>query len=270
MSVSGARLKPSPTAKFVAWSRVLAALIIREGTAKNSNKTLGFFWAIGEPITLICGVMLLWSLRGRDAGHPGTPVIALAITAYTHIQLWRRTVFPALTIIHDNRWLFFHPTVHVLDLILANCVMECISVFTAFLIVYGFCLLLGLLEPMRDPGLVLAAWALDTYWCFCFCVPVAGLALLNEFVEKWMHPLMYLTLPITGAFTMTAWVTPGYRTVLEWVGLANCCEMLRAGIFSLSVKTYWSVPLIFIDSSVLLVIGLPILDYARRNLHVGG
>ena len=270
MSVSGARFKPSSTAKYAAWSRVIIALVVREGVASNTNKTLGFFWVIGEPITLICGVMLLWSLRGRDAGHPGTPVIALAITAYTHVQLWRRTVFPALTIIHNNRWLFYHPTVHVLDIVLANSLMECIGIFTAFLLVYGFCLLLGVLEPIRDPGLTLAAWALDTYWCFCFCTFIAGLSLLNEFVEKWMHPLMYLTLPITGAFTMTAWVTPGMRTVLEWVALANCCEMFRAGIFSLSVKTYWSVPLILVQSTIFLVMGLPILEYARRKLHVGG
>jgi capsular polysaccharide transport system permease protein len=270
MSVSDARFKPSPTSRFAAWGRVVVALMIREGVGKNTNRTLGFFWVIGEPITLICGVMFLWSLRGRDAGHPGTPVMALAITAYTHIQLWRRTVFPALTMIHDNRWLFYHPTVHSLDVILANCFMEGISIFAAFLITYNFCVLVGALEPVRDWGLVLAAWSLDIYWCFCFCILIAGIALLNEFAEKWMHPAMYLTLPITGAFIMTAWVTPGFRKVLEWVGLANCCEMLRAGVFSLDVKTYWSVPLIVVESTIFLVIGLPILEYARRNLHVGG
>jgi capsular polysaccharide transport system permease protein len=270
MSISVARLKPSRAAAFAAWSRVLVALVVREGTSEYSNRTLGFFWVIGEPVTLICGVMALWSLAGRDAGHPGTPVIGLAISAYTIIQLWRRAVFPALGVIQANRWLFFHPTVHVLDIILASCLIESIAVFTAFMIVSTFCMLLGALDPIRDPGLVLAAWGLLTYWCFCFCIFIAGLALLNEFVEKWMHPLMYLTLPITGVFTMAAWVSPRYREILEWVALANCAEMFRAGMFSLSVKTYWSVPLIVIESTIFLVIGLPILNYARRKLQVGG
>jgi capsular polysaccharide transport system permease protein len=223
-----------------------------------------------EPLTLICGVMALWSLRGRDAGHPGTPVIAMAITAYTHIQLWRRTVHPSLNIIHSERWIFFHPTIHVFDVVLAHTLMECIAVFTAFVLVSSVCALIGAIDPVRDWGLVLAAWCLDTYWCFCFCIFIAGLAGINEIVEKWMHPLMYLTLPITGAFTMTAWVTPGYQKVLEWSAIANCSEMFRAGVFSLSVKTYWSVPLILVESTIFLVIGLPILEYARRHVHVGG
>ena len=179
-------------------------------------------------------------------------------------------MLPSLSIIHDQRWLFYHSSVHVLDIILALVLMECVSIFTAFVIVASVCVLLGAMDPIRDPGLVLAAWCLDTYWCFCFSVFVAGLALLNEVFEKLMHPLMYLTLPITGAFTMAAWVTPTYRAVLGWVALANCCEMLRAGMFSLSVKTYWSVPLIVVQSTIFLVIGLPVLEYARRRLHAGG
>lgn len=270
MSMSAAPLQPSLSARIVAWRRVIYALIIREGQAYYSNKTLGFFWTIGEPITLMIGVMGMWSITGRDQGHPGTPIIGLAISAYTHIQLWRRTVNPALSAIHSNRYLFFHPTIHVLDLVVAPVLLESVAVFTAFVIVSTFVVLLGIMDPVRDWGLVLAAYLLDCYWCFCFCVFIAGPALLNDFVEKWMHPLMYLTLPISGAFIMTAWVDPGKRYVLEWVGLANCAEMLRAGMFSLNVKTYYSVPVIVGEATVFLVIGLPILDYARRRLHAGG
>jgi len=42
----------------------------------------------------------------------------------------------------------------------------------------------------------------------------------------------------------------------------------RAPPGSLSVKTYWSVPVIVSESLFFLVIGLPIMDYARRQVHV--
>ena len=127
--------------------------------------------------------------------------------------------------------------------------------------------LFGVVDPVRDPGLVIAAYCLDILWCFCFSVFCAGVAGVSEMFEKIMHPLMYLTLPITGAFTMTDWAPPAYKVILEWVALANCCEMLRAGVFSLSVKTYWSVPVIVFESLFFLLIGLPIVEYARRQVH---
>jgi hypothetical protein len=44
--------------------------------------------------------------------------------------------------------------------------------------------------------------------------------------------------------------------------------MLRASVFSLSVNAYYSVLLIVLSSLFLLVIGLPILQYARRKAAV--
>ena len=145
---------------------------------------------------------------------------------------------------------------------------ESISIFTSFIIIYSALLLLKVVDPVRDPGLILAAWCLDTLFCTSFSILMAGFAGLSEIVEKLMHPLMYLTLPITGAFAMADWLPPRYKMIVEWVPLANCIEMFRAGVFPLSIKTYWSVPLIALSSLFLLAIGLPVLEYARKKLDV--
>src|SRR5271165_6618523 len=68
--------------------RVIVALIIRAGQADYSQKTLGFFWVIGEPLILTCGVIALWLVTNRGEGHGNINIVALAITAYTHLQLW--------------------------------------------------------------------------------------------------------------------------------------------------------------------------------------
>ncbi len=248
--------------------RVILALMIREGQSKYTTKTLGFFWTVGEPLILTCGVIILWIASGRNEGHSNTPIIPLALSAYTHMQLWRRTVLPALNVLHTSGWLFYHQDIHIVDMVIAGTLIESVSIFTSFLIIATISILFGAMEPIRDPGLVLAAWCLDTLFCFSFSLFMAGLAGLSEMVERLMHPLMYLTLPITGAFTMTAWLPPNFKVVVEWVPLANCIEMFRAGMFPLSVKTYYSVPLIVISSMFLIAFGLPIIEYARRKLEV--
>jgi ABC-type polysaccharide/polyol phosphate export permease len=50
MSVSAARSKPSLFASVKAQLRLIVALLIREGQANHTTKTLGFFWQIGEPL----------------------------------------------------------------------------------------------------------------------------------------------------------------------------------------------------------------------------
>lgn len=268
MSVSAAPARCSLVTSIKVQLNSIYALMIREGQAGHSTKTLGFFWVIGEPLILTCGVVAVWSIRGRDAGHLGVSVTIMAITAYTHVQLWRRCVFGSLHVFHSDLGLFYHRNVHPLDIIIAHTLIESIAIFTSFSILMSVAVLFGLVDPPRDLGLALAGWSLDILWCFCFSVLAGGLAGISEFFEKLMHPAMYLTLPITGAFILADWAPPQYRAFLGWVGLANCAEMFRAGIFSLSVKTYWSVPVIVGKSLCLLLIGLPILEYARRQLEV--
>jgi capsular polysaccharide transport system permease protein len=248
--------------------RVILALMIREGQAKYRNNTLGFFWTIGEPLVLTCGVIALWLITNRAEGHGNISVIALAVTAYTHLQLWRRTVNPSLVLLHHSGWMFYHQDIHILDAVIALTLIESVSIFASFTIISTLSILFGAMEPIRDPGLVVAAWCLDTLFCFSFSLFMAGMSGLSEMVERLMHPLMYLTLPLTGAFTMTAWLPPRFRVIVEWVPLANAVEMLRAGVFPIDVKTYYSVPLIVFSSLFFIAIGLPIIEYARRTIDI--
>ena len=258
---------PSLLASARVQFRVILALMIRDGQASYTNRTFGFFWTIIDPLILTCGVILLWTLANQGEGHKGVSIVALALTAYSHIQLWRLTVLPSIVMLRTSAWAFYHQNIHIIDVLVAHSLMRSVSIFTSFVVIASVCVLFGVIEPIRDPGLVVAAWMLDTLFCFCFAVLTAALAAQSEIVEKLVHPLMYLTLPLTGAFVMTDWLPPRAKVFMEWVPLANCCEMFRAGVFSLFVKTYWSVPLIVLSSLFLLAIGLPLLEYARRRFE---
>jgi capsular polysaccharide transport system permease protein len=248
--------------------RVVVALLIREAQGRYSQETLGFFWTIAEPLILTCGVILLWTVSGRGEGHGKVGVFAMGLTGYSHIQLWRMTVLSAIGSIRGNAWLYYHHNVNAFDVFLARSLLLSLSILASFVLLATVGILFDLMDPVRDPGLIVAAWCLDTLFCMSFAMVMAGLSETSEFVDKILHPAMYITLPLTGAFTMTSWLPPRVRVVIDWSPLANLCEMFRAGVFPLSVKTSWSLPLIVGSTLILFAIGLPLMSYARSRITV--
>jgi capsular polysaccharide transport system permease protein len=260
--------RPKFSTSLAIQMRVVAALVIREAQAKYSQETLGFFWTIAEPLMLTSGVILLWSVTGRGEGRGQITIFAMALTGYSHVQLWRLIVLESMNSIRRSSWLFYHQNIKMFDVFLARGILVSVSVFASFVIVASAGVLFDFMPPISDPGLIVAAWCADTFFVMSFASVVAGVSELSEVVEKLLHPLMYLTLPLTGAFTLTSWLPPRARTVIEWSPLANACEMFRAGVFPDSVKTIWSLQYILGCSLVLFLIGIPLMKQARKIIVV--
>src|SRR5271166_1549289 len=102
MSVSSAWQAPSLRASIMAQLRVIVALMIREGQSSYTQETLGFFWVIADPLILTCGVIAIWTLGDRTHGHASVSIVAMGLSAYTHLQLWRLGVLPCINIIHNS------------------------------------------------------------------------------------------------------------------------------------------------------------------------
>ena len=248
--------------------RVILALMVREAQAKYSQETFGFFWTVAEPLLLTCGVIVLWSATNRTEGPGQVPIFALAVTAYSHIQLWRMLVLQSISSIKQAGWLFYHQNVRLFDVFVARSLLISISIFTSFVIISTVGALFGFMPPVRDPGMTVAAWCLDTLFVMSFASVVAGLSEFSEIVEKLLHPLMYLTLPLTGAFVMASWLPPRARVIVDWSPLANLCEMFRYAVFPLTVKTIWSLPFVLACTLALFVIGIPLMNKARTMINV--
>jgi capsular polysaccharide transport system permease protein len=247
--------------------RIIRALIIREIIGRYGKENFGFFWVIGEPMLLCFGVMVLWSITGQSHGG-SVPVIPFALTGYSHIQLWRLCVFGASHSIRRSAWLSYHPNVHTFDVLVAKAMMPAIGIFGAFLLAYGTLYVLNMIAAVEDPLLVTVAWVLDAFFCFSAALVLAGLSELSELFERLLHPIMYLTMPLTGTFVMAGWLPPKARDVVGWSPLANACEMLRAGVLGDTVPTYWNAWYILLCSLVLMALGLPLMTYAKRNVEI--
>ncbi|MCI4677322.1 ABC transporter permease [Rhodoblastus acidophilus] len=254
---------------FKAQAKVILALMVRDAVAKFGHESLGFFWIIGEPMTLTAGVMVMWSLSGsKEAAEVG--VVPFALTGYSHITLWRHLIGRSILGITRNAPLFYLSRVKFFDVLLAGALLEIVAIFAAFLIVYTPLTLLGYVPVMHDPLLSIGGFLLTGWFGFAFGLVIAGISELNETAERFIHPAMYITIPATGIFTMQYWLPAKAQKVLAWSPLVNSMEMFRGGIFPPTMPVQYDVPYVIAWCVALTAIGVPFCNYAQRHANLDG
>ena len=265
------RPRPRPRPGFLASLglnlRVIGALMMREGTIKYGHENLGFFWVMGEPLFLTVGVMGMWAIGGQAHGH-NIGVVPFALSGYTMITLWRHLTGKAVRAIRNNMGLLFHRNVRVLDILLARGLLEIVAILTAFFIAYTPLALLGFVDPLQDPLLLIGGYLLNGWFSLAVGIIIAGLSELSEPVEQFVPPILYITLPFTGAFNMAAWLPQRWRDVVLWSPLVNCQEMFRSGMFSPDTITYWYPWYVVLWCVVLTAIALPLALYAQKQVSM--
>lgn len=244
--------------------RVIGALMMRDGSSRYGHENLGFFWVMGEPLVLTVGVMGMWTMTGATHGHSDIGIVPFALSGYSLITLWRHVSGAAAHMIRRNAGLLFHRNIRVLDILISRALLESVSILTAFFIAYIPLWLLGVIEPLRDPLVLLGAWALHTWFCFAVGLIITGWSEISEPVERFVAPFMYITLPLTGAFFMLYWLPQDARDVLSWSPLVNAQEMFRGGLFPEDFPTYWDAWYLAGWCLVLTAIGLPLLHKAQQ------
>ena len=264
------RRRRSPTGFLAAMAlniRIVGALMMREGTMKYGHENLGFFWVMGEPMFLTVGVMGMWSITGQAHGH-GVSIVPFALSGYTNITLWRHLSGKAVRAIRHNTSLLFHRNVRVLDILLARGLLDIVGIFTAFSIAYVPLALLGVVDPLRVPLVLIGGFLLNGWFSLSVGLIIAGVSELSEPVEQFVPPLLYITLPFTGAFAMASWLPQKLRDALMWSPLANAQEMFRSGMFPAEVVTYWHPWYVVLVSLALTAIALPLVQYAQKHVSM--
>lgn len=247
-------------------ARVIKALMIRDALSRYGHDNLGFFWVIGEPLLLTCGIMIVWSLMG--ASHGGeVGVIPFALTGYTFISMWRHIVSRSQRVMSANSRLSYHRHVKHLDVIIANAAMELVAIFTAFIVSFLPLWLLGFSPGFHDPLALVSGYFFTAWFAFSFGLVLAGLSEFTEVMHHIIPPLMYMTLPITGSFFMVEWLPVKLQAFMTWSPLVNCIEMIRGGLFPEDVTTHWSATYLIVCCSVLSAVGLILCRIAEKRVQ---
>lgn len=143
--------------------------------------------------------------------------------------------------------------------------LACLS---AFYVAYVPLAALQLVEPMRDPLLAMGAWGLGTWFCASFGLILAGLSEFGDVLERVLPVSLYLTIPLTGVFTMQSWLPAKAQYVLSWSPFVNVMEMFRGGMFSTDVVVTWDAWYVVWCCFALTVIGLLLFDHSRNRAQM--
>lgn len=248
-------------------ARVINALILRELHTRFGRENIGFLWIIGEPILFCAGVAILWTAI-RPAHDHGLPMTAIVITGYVPLTMWRHCIGRAVKAFESNGSLLFHRQVTPLDIILSRVILEVIGTLIAGLLVCLGAILIGFMKPPVSYGLMYLGLGYQILFCFASALIIASLSELSELVEKSISVLSYLSIPLSGAFTMVDWVPPAYRWILLWSPSVNNIEMVRSGQFGNSAHAHYDLVYDSWITFLLIFIGLSLTLRIRRHIVV--
>lgn len=244
--------------------RVLGALIMREMLIRYGRENIGFLWLALEPMILTTGVMIMWTVLNHEA-H-GLTVAAFVLSGYMPLTLWRHISGHAVSCLRQNMPLMYHRQIRFADALIARALLEIAGTTAALIVVYTVARLAGIIPPFQDLGLLLTGWLFMAWFSFGVGLIFAASSERFEFVEKFIPPFQYLTLPICGMFFMVAWLPSGAQKLALYVPTVHCFELFRAGVFGDTVQTFYDVSYLLKCCLFTTAVGLFLVNIARSHI----
>lgn len=219
--------------------RVLHALMMREIITRFGRKNLGVLWLVAEPMMFTVGVATLWVTAGLHHGSP-IPIVALAVTGYSSVLMWRNSATRSAEAIAQNKPLLYHRNVLLLDVLLTRIVIEIGGATGSFIVLSLLFIYIGWMPGPLDLFEVLTGWFMLAWFGSSLALLVGAGSALSEIVERVWHPAAYLLFPLSGAAFMVDWLPTNMQKAVLLLPMVHGTEMLREGFFGNVVKTHYS------------------------------
>lgn len=248
-------------------TNVIGALILRELHTRFGRDNIGYLWVIAEPMLLAAAVALLHSgehLRYLGGLRP----IPFALTGYCLFITFRAVVARAESVLEANRPLLYHRQVTLFDMLAARALLEGAATCVALTLLLGLAVALGYSDPPARPLVLLTALLLMLWFSFGLSMLVIAACQRSHAVARLLHPILYLSMPLSGAFFVLAWLPPGFRAVLAWVPLVQIFELARRGMFAAYQTPYVDFGYLIGWCLALTLVGMLALKAIRRDIHL--
>lgn len=253
--------------KLATTVRILEALVLREIMTRFGREQLGFIWLVLEPLILTVMVMAGWTIMYGSTKH-GVTVLQLVLTGYSMITLWRHVIQRFAHCFRHNAGLLFHRGVRPMDTILARFLLETVGTLISFFVAYIFLYAIDWIPPIYDVFTLLSAWFLLAGFAFSVALIVSALIEIWEHAEKFVQPIMYITIPLTGAFFMVSWMPSDYHYALLLSPMINTVEMFRAGLIGPSTQTYYHPEYVLLVTVFLAAFALLLMRKAQAHIRI--
>lgn len=247
--------------------RVIHALMIRELNTRFGRENIGFLWIMVEPLLFAGLVAVMWRFMKGPEDH-GVGVVAFVISGYIPLTFFRHCVARSVSVFVANSSMMYHRQIKVLDFVLVRFLIEALGSMMAFLFIATLLIPFDVFPVPADIGMLIAGWLLYSMFTLSLCFLIAPLSEMSEIMEKLIPVTTYIMIPVSGAFTMSSWLTPSFREYLMWSPFVNAMELMRGGLWGTKVTIYYNVWNPLICTMVFSVIGLALCRHVRRTLVV--
>lgn len=245
--------------------RVIHALLMREVLTRYGRHNIGFLWLFLEPMLFTLGVTALWSVTRATHGS-NLPIVAFAVTGYSSVLLWRNMPSRCIGGLGPNLSLLYHRNVRPFDVYASRLLLEAIGGTTSFLVLTLFFIGMEWMAPPEDLLKVALGWMLLAWFGSALGLFLGALSQQYEFIDRFWHPMAYLTFPLSGALFMVDWLPKAAQEFVLYFPMVHCTELLREGYFGSQVRAHYDVGYVVAIAAVLSLLALAQERRVNRSL----
>lgn len=243
--------------------RVVGALVIREMHTRFGRHRFGYLTLFFEPLVLAAAVGLIHQLHKGERGVRGS--FELYAIGYVVFMKLRQMIMRASSTIPSNMALLYHRQVTLPDLFYARHLIETAASMGVLFVMTCAGIAMGGDVPSSPMKMMAAAGLMFLLG--------QGLALMTgaataewHGLERFIHLLTYLLLPISGLFFMLDWIPTWLLDIAVWIPTVHIFELLRDGQFGDKFRTTYDIWYVMKWVLVTHLIGLAGLRVVRGRL----
>jgi ABC-type polysaccharide/polyol phosphate export permease/predicted Zn-dependent protease len=263
----GRRLQPGVWAALFTQCRVVHALIIRETRTRFGDSSLGYGWALLEPVLHILMLSLVFAVLMHGRPPIGTQFFIFYYTGIIPYHLFVHSSSSMTYAVTSNGSLLQLPLVSTFDVIIARGLVELVTdLLVAVILLAGFGALgLGTM-PDDFAGVCASIAAVWVFGCGCGFIN----AVINGFCKSWDKIWAQLTRLLyfcSGIFYVPGMMPDRIRDILAWNPVLHAIDWFRSSFF-IEYEPYWLDRTFLITVAVVtLLAGLTLERCFRRRLY---
>jgi capsular polysaccharide transport system permease protein len=247
--------------------RVVHALVIRETRTRFGDSTLGYGWALLEPILHILMLSLVFAVLMHGRPPIGTQFFLFYYTGIIPYHIFVHTSSSMTYAVTANGSLLQLPLVGTFDVILARGLLELVTdLLVAAILLAGFGVLGWGVLPRDFVGL---AAAVATVWLLACGVGFVN-AVVNAFCKSWDKIWAQLTRVLyfcSGIFYVPGAMPDWIRDLLAWNPVLQAVDWFRTSFFADYVPHWLDRCYLGCVTGLVLLAGLALERGLRRRLY---
>jgi capsular polysaccharide transport system permease protein len=208
------------------------------------------------------GAAALWNFLHLSKSHD-ISITAFVLTGYSTILLWRNMPSRCVNALQPNYSLLYHRQVTPLAVYISRLALEAAGATASFVLLTMVFLALGLISPPEDIVTLFSAWLLLAWYAVGFSLTLGVISERSEIIEKLWHPLMYIIIPMSGAFWLVESLPIQLQKVVLYFPTVHCTEMFRAGYFGPGHIWHYDTLYVVACNLVLTLLGLSLVRGLR-------